>query len=141
MRGEASSSYFSQTNSILFSKAKCLKKVNVSFTGYFIKQHDIVEYFACQPDSKLSGEGLASKILRKINTQTKTSLSKKQILNFYDEKNIIQRANSTTFRLRMFFMISSFKGKFKNQTSKSLKQNIRFWLNLPLKISYQSITF
>ena len=43
------SSYFSQTNSILFSKAKYLKKVNISFTGYSIKQHDIVEYLACQP--------------------------------------------------------------------------------------------
>ena len=43
------SSNFSQTNSILFSKAKYLKKVNISFTGYSIKQHDIVEYLACQP--------------------------------------------------------------------------------------------
>ena len=36
-------SYFSQTNSILFSKTKCFKKVNISFTGYSIKQHDTVE--------------------------------------------------------------------------------------------------
>ena len=55
------SSYFSQSNSILFSKAKCLKKVNISFTGYSIKQHDTVESLACQLDSKLSGEALASK--------------------------------------------------------------------------------
>ena len=45
------SSYFSQTNSILFSKAKCLKKVNVIFTGYSIKQHDTVEYLTYQLDS------------------------------------------------------------------------------------------
>ena len=38
------SSYFSQTNSILFSKAKCFKEVNISFTGYSIQQHDTVEY-------------------------------------------------------------------------------------------------
>ena len=37
-------SYFSQTNSILFSKAKCSKEVIMSFTGYYIKQHDTVEY-------------------------------------------------------------------------------------------------
>ena len=49
------SSHFSETNSILFSKAKCLKKVNISFMGYSIKQHDTVEYLACQLDSKLSG--------------------------------------------------------------------------------------
>ena len=45
------SSYFSQTNSILFSKAKCLKKVNVIFTGYSIKQHDTVEYLTYELDS------------------------------------------------------------------------------------------
>ena len=48
--------------------------------------------------------------------QTKTSLPEKEIPNFYVEKTIIQRANSATFRLLMFFMVSSFKGKFKNQT-------------------------
>ena len=60
-------SYFSQTNSILFSKAKRLREVNIPFTGYSIKQHDTVEYLGCQLDSKLSGETLASKILGKIN--------------------------------------------------------------------------
>ena len=63
--------YFSKTNSILFSKAKSLKKVNISFTGYSIKQHDTVEYLACQLHSKLSGEALASKILQKINPKLK----------------------------------------------------------------------
>ena len=65
------SSCFSQTNYILFSKTKCLKKVNISFTGYSIKQHDTVEYLACQLDSKLSGKALASKILQKINRKLK----------------------------------------------------------------------
>ena len=55
----------------LFSKAKCLKKVNIPFTDYYIKQDDTVEYFACQLDSKFSGEALASKILWKINPKLK----------------------------------------------------------------------
>ena len=142
MRGEASSSYFSQTNSILFSKAKCLKKGNVSFTGYSIKQHDLVEYLACQLDSKLSVRHLTDiKNPSENKPQTKISSSKKQIPNFYVEKNITQRANSATFRLRMFFMVSSFKGKFKNQTSKSSKQIYSFLLKFTSKISYQFIAF
>ena len=103
------SSYISQTNSILYSKAKCLRKVNISFTGYSVKQHDTVEYLACQLDSKLSGENIGIKNPSESKPQTKISLSKKQIPNFYVEKTIIQRANSATFRLRMFFMVSSFK--------------------------------
>ena len=74
------SSYFSQINSTLFSKAKCLKKVNISFTGYSIKQHDTVEYLACQLDSKLSGEALTSKILRKINPKLKFLYRKSRYL-------------------------------------------------------------
>ena len=73
-------SYFSQTNSILFSKVTCLKKVNISFTGYSIKQHDTVEYLACQLHSKLSGEALTSKILRKMNPKLKFIYRKSRYL-------------------------------------------------------------
>ena len=74
------SAYFFQTNSIPFSKAKCLKKVNISFKGYFIKQHDTVEYLACQLGSKLSGEALPSKVLRKINPKLKCLYRKSRYL-------------------------------------------------------------
>ena len=62
----------------------------------------------------------------KNKPQTKIYLLKKQISNFYIEKAIIQCTNSATFWLRMFSMVSSFKGKFKNQTSKSSKQIYSF---------------
>ena len=43
----------------------------------------------------------------------------------------MQCANSGTFRLWMFFVVSSFKEKFKNQTLKSAQNKyIRFCLNL-----------
>ena len=54
-----------KTKSILFSKTRCLKEINISFAGYSIKQHKTVEYLGCQLDSKLSGEAMASKVLKK----------------------------------------------------------------------------
>ena len=47
----------------------------------------------------------------------------------------MQCANSVTFRLLTFLMVSSFKEKFKNQTSKAVLKNkcIRFYPNLPPK--------
>ena len=43
----------------------------ISFAGCFIKQHNTVEYLGYQLDSKLRGEELASKVLRKINAKLK----------------------------------------------------------------------
>ena len=54
-----------KTKSILFSKMRGLKEINISFAGHSIKQHETVEYLGCQLDSKLSGEAMASKVLKK----------------------------------------------------------------------------
>ena len=54
-----------KTKSILFSKTSGLKEINISFAGHSIKQHETVEYLGCQLDSKLSGEAMASKVLKK----------------------------------------------------------------------------
>ena len=54
-----------KTKSILFSKMRGLKEINISFAGHSIKQHETVEYLGCQLDSKLRGEGMSSKALKK----------------------------------------------------------------------------
>ena len=54
-----------KTKSVLFSKTQGLKEINISFAGHSIKQHETVEYLGCQLDSKLSGEAMASKVLKK----------------------------------------------------------------------------
>ena len=43
-----------KTKSILFSKTRGLKEINISFAGHSIKQHETIEYLGCQLDSKLS---------------------------------------------------------------------------------------
>ena len=60
-----------KTKSILFSKAKELREINISFAGHSIKQHETVEYLGYQLVSKLRGEPMASKILKKINAKLK----------------------------------------------------------------------
>ena len=45
------------------------RKTNISFAGLSIKQHEAVEYLDCQLDSKLSGEAMASIVLKKINAK------------------------------------------------------------------------
>ena len=74
--------YFGEdkTKSILFSKTRGLKEINISFVGHSIKQHKTAEYPGCQLDSKLSGEAVASKFL-KNKCQTKISVSPKQVPN------------------------------------------------------------
>ena len=54
-----------KTKSILFSKTRRLREINIYFGGHSIKQDETVQYVSCQLDSKLSGEAMASKVLKK----------------------------------------------------------------------------
>ena len=60
-----------KTKSILFSKARDLREINISFAGHFIKQGRAIEYFGFQLDSILSGEAMASKVLKKKKSKLK----------------------------------------------------------------------
>ena len=53
-----------KTKFILFSKSRGLREINISSAGHSIKQHETVESLGCQLDSKLSGEAMASKVLK-----------------------------------------------------------------------------
>ena len=54
-----------KTKSILFSKTRGLKGINIPFAGHSIKQHETVKYVGCQLDSKLSEEAMVPKVLKK----------------------------------------------------------------------------
>ena len=54
-----------KTKSILFSKTRGLKEINISFAGHSIKQHGTVENLGRQLDSKVSEEAITSKVLKK----------------------------------------------------------------------------
>ena len=54
-----------RTKSILFSKTRDLREINISFAEYSVKQHETIEYFGNQLDFKLCGEVMASKVPKK----------------------------------------------------------------------------
>ena len=54
-----------KTKSILFSKTRGLSEINITFASHSINQQETVEYPGCQLDSKLSGEAMASEVLKK----------------------------------------------------------------------------
>ena len=126
-------SYFSQTNSILFSKVTCLKKVNISFTGYSIKQHDTVEYLACQRHSKLSGEALPSKILPKLNPKLKFLYRKSIYLTSTLRKLLSNALIQPRFALGCSSGFPFLKEYLKIKLQKAENKYIRFCLNLPLR--------
>ena len=58
-----------KTKCILFSRKKNLPKLNITYKGIKIKQHEMVEYLGCLLDANLSGESMATKVLKKINAK------------------------------------------------------------------------
>ena len=58
-----------KTKSMLFSKTKSLREINMSFADHSIKQHEKVEYVGFQLDFKLIGEAKSLKFLKKENAK------------------------------------------------------------------------
>ena len=46
-------------------------EISISYADHYIKIHETLQHLDCQLDSKLSGESMASKVLKKINTKLK----------------------------------------------------------------------
>ena len=53
---------------ILFSRDKILPELNITYNNNRIKQYRTLEYLDCCPDASLSGESMATKSLRKIQS-------------------------------------------------------------------------
>ena len=59
-----------KTKSILFSNARGLREINISFRGHSIKQHEATaDYLGYKLDFKLTGEVMVSKVLKKLNAK------------------------------------------------------------------------
>ena len=61
--------HFGEDKCILFIKDKNLSEVNKIYDNNRIKQYRVVEYLGCCLDANLSGESMAIKSFRKINTK------------------------------------------------------------------------
>ena len=66
---------------ILFLKDKNLSEVNKTYDNNRIKQYRVVEYLGCCLDANVSGESIAIKSFRKINTKLQFLYRKNRFLN------------------------------------------------------------
>ena len=73
-----------KTKSILFGtkrRLKCDVKLEVKRGEIKIKQHKEVTYLGCIFDSNISGEGMAVKVLNKVNSRLRFLYRKQSLLN------------------------------------------------------------
>ena len=92
------------------------------------KQHDTAECLICQIDYKLSDEATASKVLRKINSKLKLLYCQSTFLTHSFRRLLCNALIQPHFDLSTSLMVSSFKEKFKNQTTKAVLKNMYSFL-------------
>ena len=120
-----------KTKSILFSKTRGLKEINISFAGHSIKQHETVEYLGCQLDSKLSGEAMASKVLKKINAKLKFLYRQSRYLTPADRRPLCTALIQPHFDYGCSSWFPLLKKNLKAKLQKAQNKCISFCLNLP----------
>ena len=70
-----------KTKCILFSRDENLLELNITYNNNRIKQYRMVEYLGCCLDANLSGESMAVKSVRKINTKLQFLYRQNEFLN------------------------------------------------------------
>ena len=122
-----------KTKSILFSKTRGLREINISFAGHSIMQHETVEYIGCQLDSKLSGEAMASKVLKKINTKLKFLYHQSRYLTPAYKRLLYTALIQPHFDYGCSSWFPLLKTNLQLKLQNAQNKCIRFCLNLPLR--------
>ena len=120
-----------KTKSTLFSKTRGLKEVNMSFAGHSIKQQETIEYLGCQLDSKLSGEAMDSKVLKKINAKLKFLYRQSRYLTPAFRRLLCNALIQPHFVYGCSSWFPLLKENLKLKLQKARNKCIRFSLNLP----------
>ena len=120
-----------KAKSILFSKARVLKEINISFAVHSIKQHETVEYLICQLDSKLSGEAMTSKVLKKINAKLKFLYRQSRYLTPAYRRLLCNALIQPHFDYGCSSWFPLLKKKLKLKLQKAQNKCVCFCLNLP----------
>ena len=99
--------------------------------GHSIKQHETVEYLGCQLDSKLSGEAMASKVLKKINAKLKFLYRQNRYLTPAYRRLLCNALVQPHFDYGSSSWFLLFKKNLKQKLQKAQNKCIRFCLSLP----------
>ena len=120
-----------KTKSILFSKKRGLREIDVPFAGHSIKQYETVEYLGCQLDSKLSGETMASKVLKNINANLKFLYPQNRYLTPAYRRLLCNPLIQPHFDYGCSSWFPLLKTNLKLKFQKAQNKCIRFCLHLP----------
>ena len=112
--------------------ARGLREIHIYFAGHSIQQHEKVEYLGYQLDSNLSGEAMASKVLKNINATLKFMYRQRRYLTPAYKRLLC----NTLIQLHFDYECSSWfpvlKKNFKElKLQKAQNKCIRFCLNFP----------
>ena len=106
-------------------------EINISFPGHSIKQHETVEYLGCQLDFKLSGEAMASKVLKEINAKLKFLYRQSRYLTHAYKRLLCNTLIQPHFDYGCSFWFPLLKKNLKMQSQKPQNKCISFCLNFP----------
>ena len=103
----------------------------MSLASHSIKQHETVEYLGCQLNSKLSGEAMASKVLKKINAKLKFLHRQSRHLTPEQRRLLCNAIIQPHFDYGCSSWFPLFKKNLKLRLQKALHKCIHFCLSLP----------
>ena len=119
-----------KTKCILFSRKKNLPALNITYENKKIKQYNMVEYLGCYLDADLSGESMANKALKKINTKLQFLYRQNKFLSPKLRRMLCNSLIQPHFDYACISWYPLLTQKLKNKIQTTQNKCIRFYLNL-----------
>ena len=122
-----------KTKSNLFGTKRKLKKVgklNITFQGIDIKQNSQVTYLGCILDEAISGEPMAYKTIKKINSRLNYLFRKKHVLTPCLRHLLCNALSKPHFDYACTAWCPNLNKKLKNKFQTTQNKCVRFCLNL-----------
>ena len=122
-----------KTKSILFGSKRKLRKVgklNITYQGIDIKQNSQVTYLGCILDETMSGEPMAYKTIKKINSRLNYLFRKKHFLTTSLRRLLCNALIQPHFDYACTAWYPNLCKKLKNKIQTTQNKCVRFCLNL-----------
>jgi len=125
--------HLGKTETILFGSKPRLKSgasVNVSCNGTHIQSTSSVKYLGATLDQSLSGDSMASSVVKKANTRLKFLYRKRDFLSFHTKKLLVMALIQCHFDYACCFWYHGITKFWKDKLQVTQNKLIRFVLNL-----------
>ena len=119
-----------KTKSILFTKKKNQRGLNISYNGNIIKEHSSVEYLGCILDANFTGELMAIKVLKKVNSKLSFLYRQSKFLDPYLRRLLCNALIQPHFDYGCISWYPLLNKKLKTKLQCAQNKCIRFCLNM-----------